>query len=571
MFKRKPAFKPASAIKSSERRRLLKSICDQFRLNEDTLATDAKYNLTPKSIRSCKVQLSNGEIHNLYLDDDSKPLWIELKDNGKLVPTVFTLWTSPYICPILLTPELTIEYLQNGADLMIPGIFPPYPSGGAPGQVVAIATLKNPTAPVAVGIALIDCSKLEELGEGKAVAIANVIGDGLYNSHRQLITVPKEELDLTVPTVQEEEEEPARSSNNQDQVFQETPEQEEVTQLAEATSEVKVEETSSDSDSEPSIEETDNAFRKSLLQVLKKSIDKPLDLPITSSGLLASHMLENLPYTHPSIQIKKSSWKKATKFFKAMEKEGLLKCRERNGELIITQTFTDHELVRTFETFRPKSYTGDKLKAQPSLENKQRVVTKEFWQPKAIARGLFGITSRSDVFLTTDQVVSGIRQYAIDHNLVSSGKITIDEILHEVLGGDKTPVPFNKLLDRLPHAFILYHKIIRDESDEPKLKFVKGPIPKILITGERRMGNKVVTIVSNVEPFRIDTKDLAEHLRVACASSTTVNNGRQGSELKEIMVQGLQFKAIIGILTNKYGLRENLVEVNDKTKKKKKK
>ena len=51
-------------------------------------------------------------------------------------------------------------------------------------------------------------------------------------------------------------------------------------------------------------------------------------------------------------------------------------------------------------------------------------------------------------------------------------------------------------------------------------------------------GNHIVTCVSGFEIFRLDADGLAEGLRTACASSTTVQPDPRKPELKQIMVQG---------------------------------
>lgn len=81
----------------------------------------------------------------------------------------------------------------------------------------------------------------------------------------------------------------------------------------------------------------------------------------------------------------------------------------------------------------------------------------------------------------------------------------------------------------------------------------------------------VVTYVSGFEVFRLDADSLAEGLKTACAASTTVQPDSQDPDLKQVMVQGEQAKAVKKCLIAR-GMQKQWIEVTgaelEKNKKK---
>ena len=57
---------------------------------------------------------------SLYLFD-KVPLFVEFDEKEILVPTVYFLWKSPSVYPMLVVHEPVLHYLENGADLMLQG------------------------------------------------------------------------------------------------------------------------------------------------------------------------------------------------------------------------------------------------------------------------------------------------------------------------------------------------------------------------------------------------------------------------------------------------------------------
>jgi len=76
--------------------------------------------------------------------------------------------------------------------------------------------------------------------------------------------------------------------------------------------------------------------------------------------------------------------------------------------------------------------------------------------------------------------------------------------------------------------------------------------------------NHTVTYISGFEIFHLDAENLAEGLKMACASSTNVQPDSRKPELKQIMVQGEHVKAVTKCLITR-GIQKPWIEVINRT------
>jgi translation initiation factor 2D len=88
---------------------------------------------------------------------------------------------------------------------------------------------------------------------------------------------------------------------------------------------------------------------------------------LTSSFVIASLVLPYLPIFTPSqassLQLKKTSWKNAKKFLKALDKKGWIKLKDRNGgETVILDVDWDESDIKDFVPYRlpPKDQPDSK-------------------------------------------------------------------------------------------------------------------------------------------------------------------------------------------------------------------
>jgi translation initiation factor 2D len=324
-----------------------------------------------------------------------------------------------------------------------------------------------------------------------------------------------------------------------------------------------------------------------------------LDFPISQTNVMSTLVLPFLPTYTPartaSLQIKKTSWKNLRKFVRYLDKQRIVKCKDRDGNevVVLDIDFKDRQ-IESFVPYRlPKKDTptaasvngkpAAPLSAESSIGQKLKLISvlrpKEKLAPilsasKADPRGLY----------TPAELKQLLMAYVEAENLIDPKNkrlIRINPQLADALLGSSAAdnaalssgaMPRDALAERMVAAAAPFHAIIRNDADIADAKPKAGAPPKIQITLETRSGNKTVTKVHGLEPYYISPQPLADELRKTCAGSTSVDK-LQGSSPKapvmEVMVQGPQKDAILRAL-EKRGVHRNWVEVVDKTKGKKK-
>lgn len=476
MFAKPASFKPFAAIKGSERKAVLARIEKQLDIEADA---ELKAHLLPKVAQSAKVLLHSGKKAQVYGSDAKHPLWINL--DNLFVPTAYLVTDVPEILPTVFTVPNTLDYLQNGADFMAPGIFGDLPSKAPVGNVVQIKDIDSGEI-MAVGIALVDLTHPPE--KGKAVEIVNVVGDTLNGD---LIWRKKKEK----PPEAIEESKPAKKATDVEP---------EIADL--------------------SLEDADAAFETAFSRVLATHHEYPIDM-----AAFATLLNENLGI---NVLIKQTSWKKMAKFLKEQEKKGFISLKERQGGEIVVISAQQSD-----------SATEDQGASRGNGKSRKKVTgieAHQIYRPRSALRPL----ALQGEYLTAAELKKQVADYLKSHELGSGREIRTDAALQSILGNAKEAILRDELMPAILKNCAVHHVIFRD-GDENSKKIRKGAIPKVTIKTQRRGGNKVVTIVTGMEAFFVDPKELAEELRVACAGSTSADKG-------SVLVQGNHVDKICRVL-----------------------
>ncbi|KAL4915106.1 hypothetical protein BDW62DRAFT_203962 [Aspergillus aurantiobrunneus] len=650
MFKKKPTIKNLSPLRSSDRRKLADQIISDYKIeipstpapessDDATPANTTQPTLTsirnallPENCLSARFATTAGpdlrEVQGtVYVgthgDSDERVLWFKI-DQGpgadkRLYPTVYTLWNNPNIVPLLHTPELVMRKLRSGADLMTPGLAnePPFPERAVKGAVVAVAGLDRETVPLFVGICEIDVSALGEVQGTKGHAVRGIQweGDEVWAwspSSRPGVPAPEylEGWDEEVLGEGEtgEIEEGVEGLELEDKDGQEAGEMDAEEPAGEQMDEPVVEE------KEPTTKEIDDAFEKAFLYSLYKlKQDNPstpnhgLSLPISPSALISNMITPYLPiYTAQQAQyyqIKKTSWKNVKKFIKYLDKQVLVKSKDRSGqETVILDVDFDDQRVINFAPYRlpnknavesaskPSNAPGKKPAAStdgdPSVG--QTLTVQTLYRPAAkLTPTIFPPLSTthpsnyykySDVSKHLDQYIQSQDPSIVDPQ--NKRILTLTPFLANTIftsAADKSTLARGKttrdmLLKRLVEDSTLlapHYVILKPGQTLSDVKPKAGAAPKANVTVERRTGSKTVTKVSNLEVFGIIPNLLAEELQKKCASSTSVSQATGAAKgVMEVLVQGDQRKALDTALTRR-GLKTQWIDMVDKTKKKK--
>ncbi|KAI9661937.1 MAG: hypothetical protein M1821_009177 [Bathelium mastoideum] len=647
MFKKKPNIKPFAPLRSSDRRRIADQIIKDLGLEvpdtqegdvEAQAASTAEHTslrnrLLPDNAQSARFTTTHGPdlrkvSGTVYVGthpgEEQRALWVNIED--RMYPTVYTLWKNAGILPLLHTPNIVVEKLRGGADLMTPGLAgPPFPSDAKKGSLVAVASVENPSVPMVIGTCVIDVSSLDSVrgAKGHAVQTAHWCGDELWtwSATGRPGTPAPPHLEGWIKDVPDGDD------------------------LANRTEDLDLEEDGGDeggvplkaagaSEAEPSNKNPTNGEGNGSKTELFEKVDSPelttkdideafhkafiygvhhyketnkghstfgLQFPLSQSFVMSNLVQPFLPAHSPeqttALQIKKTSWKNIKKFMKHLDKQKIVKTKDRDGNevVILDIDFDDREILEFIPYKLPKKETiagtslgrGGKATTEidtgdDSVGQSIHVVT--LYRPKERLSPIFGSEPSSKSLLTASDIRPVVMNYIESESLISPTNkrlVKLNPVLaNAVFDGSssldsevvaKGTVPRDALIDRIISSCSPHHVILRNDQDLSQVKPRSGVAPKVKIIMETRSGNKTVTKISGIESFYIPPQPLAEELKKVCAGSTSVEKlvgSSPKEDRKEIMVQGPQKDAVIKALERR-GIKSQWVEVTDKTKGKK--
>lgn len=353
----------------------------------------------------------------------------------------------------------------------------------------------------------------------------------------------------------------------------------------------------------------DDAFRNAFLygvyhhkETNKGTPNFGLKLPLTQSLVMSTLVQPFLPAFTPAqtqaLQIKNSSWKNIKKFIKHLDKERLIKSKDRQGnEVVILDIDFDDPAFLEFKPYRlPKKETvggasqgrGEKGNVSigetiddPSVGQKLQKL--ELFRPKEKLSAIFeaGNTDPRSLF-TASELREPINAYLELEKLIDPTNqrlVKLNPILGTIFDSSasmdkqvlaKGSVPRDALIERIRESCARFWVILRNGEtlDNAATKPKSGNAPAITITVALVGAGRKTTKVTGLEPYFISPQPLADELRKTCAGSTSVEK-TQGSSPKdpkmEVMVQGPQQDAVIKAL-EKRGVNKNWVDIVDKMK-----
>ncbi|ORY87845.1 hypothetical protein BCR37DRAFT_390360 [Protomyces lactucae-debilis] len=565
MFKKKATYKPASSINGKLRKQFVAHLTTAYPhcfhgLEEETMKQKVA-TLVPPTLESCLALTAKGEKVTLYTQG-KLPRYVQLEEPGKglsLVPTLYTLQLAPDLLPCVVVPFQVTAFLQSGADLMMRGIqvFPQVEAG----LPVAVGFRKEEGDLVLVGIGITALSKaafdesMATSAAGKGVLMIACIGDTLHPN----MTLPGPAAPL-----------PGHAPPILQQAIQVAAQEEPLENWQEVTTEletVELAEPTQVSLQIPTTAEAEHAFEQALLyglyQIREEAI--PLALPMPSSTLMERHILPFLAteegYETPGI--KQTSWKKTSKFL--AKQKTLLKCKEQQGQTIVTDVTWDAPALREFVPHPLANQEDDEpapvKKAKPKVLDLQDLYT--------LPAKLAPILDFEQARLMTEQQINTLlmRYYERESLIISKHNVRVDPMLADLLLPSDYPhetvstrVLLKRCLGMATHSYRI--------GDTGRVR--KGVPPKVLINvcGRAGKGGRVTTVVTQLEAyFQEDAlEEIAERLRVQCAASTIVRPGLKAGSM-EVMVQGPWADQVRAVLEER-GMAPVWITVEKTTKKK---
>ncbi|TKY68227.1 Eukaryotic translation initiation factor 2D [Spatholobus suberectus] len=611
MFKKAVEAKSHQRLSGADRKKLRRSIKEKFQRASDS---DLDALLPPKAeITVAKFQ---NRVH-VYAVEGGFPMFFDIDGRGsEIFPTVYALWMVPELLPVFVLKGGEVSrFVIGGADLMFPGITVP-PEGlpsFAAGEPWAVKVPGNP-APIAVGSTTMSSADALKAGlRGKALRITHYYRDLLWESAEGCY-VPNagffEDVVFEDPSLLPSSHDTDlievagetsidQQNNPKSDVVEEcldvnelqhgstpalvTPNDDENDTAAEVTegvADLKLLDTASANDPNDqhtlSTADIDSLLDKCLLQALHTTV-KDKDLPMPGSTLWSNHVLPCRP-SGITLDIKKSSYKKLSKWLQAKSTSGLISVKEdkHKKEVILFSVNRNHA---DYSSFKPEKRRVEKSE-QPSVQSANEICSSktlevaEIYKPSVHVNSIFSsVGADTGKLFSASEASDIVFKYVEKENLVkptNKSIVVLDVILCDALfkgaikKGTTYPTEIHK--KDLGPTFVSrmqpHHVVTRGNESVVR----KGALKTIQLVTERRQGNKKVTKLSGMETFLIDAEALASELqkKFACSTSIAELPGKKGHE---VLVQGGVIDDLARHLIEQYGVPKRYIEVLDKTKK----
>lgn len=582
MFAKTFRVKSNTVIKGSDRRKLKADISAAF----PALSADELSDLVPnkEELNVVKIYAHKGDAVTLYVLHKN-PLFFELEK--RLYPTVYMLWRYPAALPTFRTWPLVVQKLVGGADLMLPGVV--VPSSGLPdvrqGDCCAV-TLVNNRAPVAVGTAAVSSAEMHSLGmKGRGVCVLHTYMDNLWafgdkscpptlpyaESEGQGVNGEEYEVDEEVEECVEEEQSPGETVI--DQVCSGT-EELSLTEQEEEKGEKGNEQEDEDDDLRTPQEIMDALLLQCFFHALKSKVKKS-ELPLLTSTFLRNHMFSCCP-SGKQLDIKKSSYKKLSKFLQAMQQQhNLVRVKEltKGVESIVEVDWNNREL-RSFAA--PKETDIEAAPVQDAGEGETPYHPPEITTLYSVSARLEPLfvdsNKRKGTILQPTEVRGIVTEYVKKNELVDKNNknyVTINPTLcdcllekseYQEIESLKWDDLFSRTLRKMQEC---YQVVFPGQA--PLIK--KGHIEPIDITVASRGSNKKVTLIKNLEVYGLDPSVVATALQHRVQASSVLQPIPGAKDKVLVQIQGNQIQQVGHLLQDHYQIPRKYIQGLEKAPK----
>ncbi|XP_044533051.1 eukaryotic translation initiation factor 2D isoform X2 [Gracilinanus agilis] len=283
--------------------------------------------------------------------------------------------------------------------------------------------------------------------------------------------------------------------------------------------------------------------------------------------------LDHLCPEGQQLDIKKSSYKKLSKFLHHMMKQQIVQVKElsKGVESIIAVDWK-HPSITSFIVPEPSS--AAQIVQEDTKEKPYHPPEIEFlYCVPANMTALFQqYGHKKGSTLSGSEVRTIIIDYAKENNLVDADNknlVKMDPILCDcLLDKDEQhtvlKLPWDKLLtrclDRLKPAYQ-----VTFPGQEPIVK--KGNLSPIDITLAKRTYNKKVTMIRNLEAYGLDPYSMAATLQQRCQASVTITPASDAKDTMQVQIQGNQINHLSRLLLEEYHIPRKYIRGLEKAPK----
>ncbi|XP_051965004.1 eukaryotic translation initiation factor 2D [Xyrauchen texanus] len=590
MFAKAFRVRSNTVIKGSDRRKLRADISTAFPL----LSMEDLNELVPnkEELNIVKIYAHKGDAVTVYVLQKN-PIFFQMEK--QLFPTVYTLWRCPSMLPAFTTWPPVLQKLAGGADLMLPGVV--VSASGLPevdqGDCCAVRLVAN-RAPVAVGTAAMSSAEMRRSGmKGKGVNILHTYMDHLWvfgdKSNPPVIPVTNSPAQVEGETegeeYEEEEEGEVRDGQNNFEPVKTSCQSMQEMRLEERDAEVfkneemvqvkEGEDTDGEEDDSRSPQEKmDALLLQCFLHALKTKVKKS-ELPLLTSTFLRNHMVACCP-RGKQLDIKKSSYKKLSKFLQCMQRDySLVQVKELSkGVESIVEVDWKNPKLSSFRTPEDFGLENDSVEGCGTFEVS--------YQPPEITP-LYGVTARLEPLFQDAQKRKGTALKAIEVRNIITDYVKKNELVHEI---NKNFVNINPTLcdcllekseyqevEKLKWDDLISRTLSRMQAchevlfpgQRPVVK--KGQVEPIDITIASRGSNKKVTIIKNLEGFGLDPALVADTLQHRVQASCVIQDFPGAKNRVQVQIQGNQVQHVGKLLLDQYHIPRKYVQGLDKAPK----
>ncbi|XP_055675983.1 eukaryotic translation initiation factor 2D isoform X2 [Falco peregrinus] len=564
MFSRAFRVRSNTAIKGSDRRKLRTDVAAAF----PNLSAEQLTEFIPnkEELNVIKIYCHKGEAVTVYMNNRN-PVLFEIEK--ALYPTVYTLWVYPDLLPAFSTWPPVLQKLAGGADLMLPGVV--VPSSGLPqverGTLCAVTLLGN-RAPVAVAVATMSTAEMLAAGmKGKGFAVLHTYTDHLWeygdkscpptlaplvtDSAEKESAGDEEEMEGREPVISFSTD-PLQHVDVGDLSLKERDgcavlmgkEEPHENRAAETAGDASTEGRQEPEDNRTPQEQMDTLFNQCFFHALKCKVKKS-DLPLLTSTFLRSHMFSCCP-AGQQLDIKKSSYKKFSKFLQCMQQQKILQVKELNkGVESIVEVDWRHPDIKAFAV--PEGFSSASTAQDSKSEDREQV----YHAPEIIP--LYGVSTKMIPLFQE----SG-------HSFVKVNAILCDCLLDKSEQDEISNLKWDDLFSRCLERLQPLHQVTFF-GQEPIVR--KGNIEPIDITIAQRSSNKKVTIIKNLELYGLDPQCVANILQQKVQASATITPVPGTKDRVQVQIQGNQIHHLAKMLLEEYQLPRKYIQGLEKAPK----
>ncbi|XP_065197344.1 eukaryotic translation initiation factor 2D-like [Sycon ciliatum] len=584
MFSKPFRVKSNIMLRNSDKRKLRTDLESCY---GPTFAKAADSLLPGKSTLTLVTAVLHREDETSIFCVDGEPAFFMSQPENVILPTVYTLWKCPGLAPTWFTGEQVVGKLQGGADLMLPGVITRAGAtdaglGEFPARAPRSVATPSNLASVGVGVTAVASSAI-------ATQIANfssVRGKGILMKHTVLDHLwlygsKTAQPHISIDDIAEETQHAGFDTLGSDKPGEADSSAQSMQQTSAATADseaasgaVVAAADDEEAGSEVSrVEQMDVLLERCFLLALAYRVRK-VDLPVLTSQFYRTHM-QSCCQGDEHLEIKHSSHKKVSRFLAAMGAKftGCFTVKETSkGVDSVTDVNWSHPAIR-----QAKSDFGSLL---PSLDEDSPAAEASaptfslYLSPSVDLMPVFSASGYAkDSLLTDSDIKEAVTKYVRSNDLVDEAKRThihLNDALSKALRKKGEPAPtllrWDELMRGVKAKMLPRHEIVTSSG----IKVMhKGALQPISVSTALRTGNKVVTLIDNVEVYGIEAKDLAERMQHVMASSASVHNkATKGKADRQVLVQGNAVRAVTDMLQDHYNVPQQAITVQQGKSKK---